>query len=360
MIFLFLDATLRRRDRKEYASILVFFLSHGNIKFIDNDFHEIVKTADDDMLISDLWKNFESTETWNNKPKCFFFQTCRGEDLVEGVKVENRKVIIVKPNSMEVVSNAKRSKPVTQSQKDWNTQVVEQQMGYTSLAMYEIDNNDNNYNDIQYRDDLFAVEVEHQSHSGVPFTSSIPFVEPKFSDLLIFHSTYQGATSIQESDYSPFINAVTKNFRRDIFNADLLSIVQNIQKELAYTFHATDTATRDADAFTSSELEGSKQMPIIESTLTGKIRYENPNNIQVAAAISPLEIPQQYDMKTGKGRAVIFANNYFSMDFIPPMQYVTADVKELVKSFDKLNCDVTVHWDLNKQEFVNALTNRKL
>lgn len=349
-MFFFTDATLRRRDKKEYASFLLFFLSHGFIKIFENDYHEIIKTADDDMLISDIWKHFENTETWNNKPKCFFFQTCRGKDLVEGVKVVNRV-----PNHAGQSYDHPIVEPAPQTSKSDQGFLS----GWPGMKKRQNPVYDNDLNCDIFPHDINPHNVYYVSRTVSTYTLSIPFTEPKFSDLLTFHSTYQGASSFRESDYSPFVNAVISNFRKDIFNTDLLSIVQNIQKEIAYIFHASDKAQRDAIEHESSELEGSRQMPIIESTLTGKICYQNPKNIEVATIGCSQELPKHYDMKSGKGRAVIFANNYKLMPMFPPLDYVVSDVNGLKKSFDLLNCETTVNWDLTAAEFLNALNEGK-
>ncbi|XP_063709587.1 uncharacterized protein LOC134838072 [Culicoides brevitarsis] len=333
-------ANLKNYEKNNYASFMLFFLSHGNIKIFENDYYEIVKTADDDMLISDIWKNFENTKTWNNKPKCFFFQTCRGHDLVEGVKILNREPSRVNEETYDGPPDP------SFSYKGPLPKDLREKMNIAA-SVYDTGARPNEHR--HNRNYLGRREI-----IGCHANSSIPFTEPKFSDLLIVHSTYQGATTFREPEHSPFINAIITNFRKNLFEKDLLSIVQDVQKEIAYAFHASESAERDVAEFVSAGVEGSRLMPVLQSTLTGKICYQNPKNIQVANMFCSQKLPFDYDMQKGKGKAVIFANKYRNMEF-PSMPFVTADVNGLETSLLGLKCDISLHWDLQKGDFIRTL-----
>uniref|UniRef100_A0A336LZC4 CSON005985 protein n=1 Tax=Culicoides sonorensis TaxID=179676 RepID=A0A336LZC4_CULSO len=321
-------ATMRRRDKIKYASLMVFFLSHGNI------------TRDYDMLISDTWKHFEHTDSWNNKPKIFVFQTCRGKDLVEGVKVEQRRSSHAKIDfNIDDLNVFETDGPSRGYFQGSGSGIIKGLFENTSLDFNDPQAN-RQPNDI-YQQILHNPlnELSFNTHTLHTHQLPIPFTEPKFSDLLIFHPTYQGATSFTEISHIPFISTMLQNIRNDIFTKDLLSIFQKIQQEIAYNYHASDRAQRDAAVFESSDLEGSRQMPSIQSTLTGKVCYTNPRSEQLGRVMSSCRLPNDYNMTTGKGKAIIFANKYNGMCNYPPMPYVTCDVNGLKRSFDFIKCD---------------------
>uniref|UniRef100_A0A336MJR4 CSON000272 protein n=1 Tax=Culicoides sonorensis TaxID=179676 RepID=A0A336MJR4_CULSO len=351
-------AAMRRRDKKKFASLMVFFLSHGNIVNIESDFHEILKTRDYDLLISDTWKNFEHTDSWNNKPKIFVFQTCRGKDLVEGVKVEQRRSSHAKIdfnidnlNDFETDGVCNTEGLFAQS----GSGIMEATEESASFVSNDREPNRQPINIQRRRIYNPLNELSFNTNTSDIRSLPIPFTEPKFSDLLIFHPTYQGATSFTEISHIPFISTMLQNIRNDIFTKDLLSIFQKIQQEIAYNYHASDRAQRDAAVFESSDLEGSRQMPSIQSTLTGKVCYTNPRSEQLGRVMSSCRLPNDYNMTTGKGKAIIFANKYNGMCNYPPMPYVTCDVNGLKRSFDFIKCDVNEYWDLSYTELRDCL-----
>lgn len=61
-------------------------LSHGGIKYDPLSFYtEEIHARDMTYTKHELWKNFETQDTWKDKPILIFIQACRGRDPTPGV-----------------------------------------------------------------------------------------------------------------------------------------------------------------------------------------------------------------------------------------------------------------------------------
>uniref|UniRef100_A0A0P4W7R0 Caspase family p20 domain-containing protein n=1 Tax=Scylla olivacea TaxID=85551 RepID=A0A0P4W7R0_SCYOL len=78
--------------------LVVVFMSHGNV----NNNKEFLCTRDFKVDTEELWKNFTADKcpSLAGKPKLFFIQACRGDNIDKGVKMKNPKALNVQVDCM--------------------------------------------------------------------------------------------------------------------------------------------------------------------------------------------------------------------------------------------------------------------
>ncbi|KAK8389610.1 hypothetical protein O3P69_008953 [Scylla paramamosain] len=78
--------------------LVVVFMSHGNV----NNNKEFLCTQDFKVDTEELWKNFTADKcpSLAGKPKLFFIQACRGDNIDKGVKMKHTKALNVQVDCM--------------------------------------------------------------------------------------------------------------------------------------------------------------------------------------------------------------------------------------------------------------------
>lgn len=88
-------------DHSDHDCLVVVLMSHGGV-YDNND--EFFWTYDHKVKTSELWKNFtpEKCPTLAGKPKMFFLQACRGDNVDKGVRLQRPKAMRVQTDSLPV------------------------------------------------------------------------------------------------------------------------------------------------------------------------------------------------------------------------------------------------------------------
>lgn len=88
-------------DHSDRDCLVVVLMSHGGI---DASKDEFIWTFDKQVKTSELWKNFtpEKCPTLAGKPKMFFLQACRGENVDKGVRLQRPMGMRVQTDSLPV------------------------------------------------------------------------------------------------------------------------------------------------------------------------------------------------------------------------------------------------------------------
>lgn len=102
--------TVKLADHTDCDSLVVVFMSHGGIHEYRNQ--EFIWTYDKEVNTSELWKNFtpEKCPSLAGKPKMFFIQACRGEEVDKGVQLKRPKGLNVNTDAI---------KPKTELEQDY-------------------------------------------------------------------------------------------------------------------------------------------------------------------------------------------------------------------------------------------------
>ncbi|KAG0722223.1 Caspase-1 [Chionoecetes opilio] len=79
-----------RQDHQASDCLVVVFMSHGNVSCNNKEF---LWTRDGKVDTSELWKNFtpDKCPSLAGKPKLFFIQACRDENIDKGVAMKRHK-----------------------------------------------------------------------------------------------------------------------------------------------------------------------------------------------------------------------------------------------------------------------------
>ncbi|XP_068248687.1 caspase-1-like [Palaemon carinicauda] len=92
-------------DHTDCDSLVVVFMSHGGLNKITNQ--EFIWTYDSMVNTSELWKNFTPRKcpSLAGKPKMFFIQACRGEEVDKGVQLKKPRALSVQTDSADLTLN---------------------------------------------------------------------------------------------------------------------------------------------------------------------------------------------------------------------------------------------------------------
>ncbi|XP_042890408.1 caspase-1-like [Penaeus japonicus] len=97
-------ATLKQeseRDHSDHDCLAVVVMSHGGV---NNNKEEFIWTYDNKVDTTELWKNFtpEKCPSLAGKPKLFFIQACRGENVDKGVRLQRPRGLQVQTDSLPI------------------------------------------------------------------------------------------------------------------------------------------------------------------------------------------------------------------------------------------------------------------
>ncbi|KAK7068641.1 hypothetical protein SK128_020809 [Halocaridina rubra] len=89
---------VREADHSHCDSLVIVFMSHGGV--LKNNL-EFLWVYDAQVYTNDLWNSFTPKEcpSLAGKPKLFFIQACRGDDIDKGVRLRNLRGLSVQTDS---------------------------------------------------------------------------------------------------------------------------------------------------------------------------------------------------------------------------------------------------------------------
>uniref|UniRef100_A0A182STF3 Caspase n=1 Tax=Anopheles maculatus TaxID=74869 RepID=A0A182STF3_9DIPT len=197
---------LAEEDHKSRDCLLVVIMTHGE--------DDVLNAKDRTFRVDRLWENFvgKACPSLLGKPKLFFIQACRGNNLDTGVRLNQS----ISQAARTVCSTGARELP--------------------------------------------------QPNIQPGRSKSIQYAIPSMADLLVMYSTYKGHYAWRNPNRgSWFIEALCNELRMHGNSKELLQLLTAVSRKVAYEF--------ESQVSLDNVINSTKQMPCIVSMLTKHVYF---------------------------------------------------------------------------------------
>ncbi|XP_063709588.1 uncharacterized protein LOC134838074 [Culicoides brevitarsis] len=194
-----------------------------------------------------------------------------------------------------------------------------------------------------------------ETDEGLPITANfcdgrpsnvqtVDYNIPTTSDLLFFHSTWQGTASYRTKTGAPFVHYFVENMQRHFFTDDVVRIFTKVCRDVAFNFSGVTH---------SPQFMILKQMPCLEHSLMYKLHFGRDRDIKSDEKIQL----ERYKMENSqRGFVLFFYQKDYSQQGMCDRQ-ADGDIERLTDLFSNFGYDIRVEMDKTANEAREILKN---